>query len=415
MKNSTRMRIIRFRLISIFLCGVIAFLAGCAAEEIGYSIENKSWDEIVDDARGSELRWSMWGGSDVINSFVYESIGDRLKELYDIDLYVELVVDIALVVSRIESEVDVAPDQPGQSDLLWINGENFKSLRESNLLFGPYLDILPNTQYLAEDSLDYQYDFGYPIDGYESPYGAAQFVFVYDSARMDEPPSTFESLLRWIRANPGRFTYPAPPDFVGSAFIRHVFYHALDGHQAMLIPFSDEAYEPIRDQGFRVLDIMKEYLWKKGEFYPTSMLQLDELFANGTVDISMSYQANEIVQKIEDGRFPDTARAFVLESGTIGNIHFVGIPINAKNIPAALVAANLILSPEVQLEKLKYWGDLSVLSFDQLPKQWVENFEAIPTHPASVSPDTLSRVRLPEVGADWVTALEKDWAHNYRQ
>lgn len=30
-------------------------------------------------------------------------------------------------------------------------------------------------------------DFGYPVEGYEAPYGKAQFVMIYDSARVPKP------------------------------------------------------------------------------------------------------------------------------------------------------------------------------------------------------------------------------------
>ncbi len=57
----------------------------------------------------------------------------------------------------------------------------------------------------------------------ESPWGSAQVVMMYDSQKTPLPPQSIPDLITWIKANPGRFTYPAPPDFTGSAFVRHVF------------------------------------------------------------------------------------------------------------------------------------------------------------------------------------------------
>lgn len=392
------------------ICIVFLFaLISCSEQEEMYSIAGKSWEDVVADAHGSELHWYMWGGSDVINKFVEESIGKRLQNDYNVTLVINPIPDIALIVARIETEVKLKGTQGGSADLLWINGENFRTLKEQDLLFGPYLSFLPNAQYIVVEDPVYQYDFGYPTEGYESPYGAAQFVLVHDKKRVPNPPRSIEELLTWIRANPGRFTYPAPPDFTGSAFVRHIFYHASGGHEVMQGPFVESVYEMIRDTAFDILDELEAYLWEQGEFYPTNLLQLNDLFANGSIDMSMTYQANDVAVLIENGQFPSSAQAFVLNSGTIGNVHFVGIPTNAPNIPAALVAANLILDPVVQLEKLKNWGDLSVLCYNCLPDQWKAQFDAIPTHPASVPRNALEQVRIPEIGADWVVAIEEDW------
>ncbi len=397
---------------SHWVCSILLFvflLFSCTAKTEQYSLEGKSWEDVVADARDSTVHWYMWGGSDVINKFVEESIGARLQEDYGITLTINPVSDIALIVARIEAEVSAATSHSGSADLLWINGENFKTLKKQELLFGPYLDFLPNAQYIEKDASMFQYDFGYPTEGYESPYGAAQFVLVYDKARISEPPRTIEALLEWIRENPGRFTYPALPDFTGSAFVRHIVYHAAGGHDQLQGPYNEAVYEEVSDRAFGILEDIEQYLWQEGEFYPTSLLQLNELFANGVVDMSMTYQANDVGVLIEEGQFPATAQAYVLESGTIGNVHFVGIPRNAPNIPGALVAANLILDPAVQLEKLENWGDHSIISYDRLSETWKDRFSAISAHPSSVSQDALERVRIPEIGADWVVAIEEDW------
>ena len=46
-------------------------------------------------------------------------------------------------------------------------------------------------------------------------------------ARVPEPPRSLDALLAWAEAHPGRFTYPAPPDFIGSTFLKHVLYAAV--------------------------------------------------------------------------------------------------------------------------------------------------------------------------------------------
>jgi putative spermidine/putrescine transport system substrate-binding protein len=96
--------------------------------------------------------------------------------------------------------------------LIWINGQNFFTLQQANLLYGPWAESIPNSTLINWDNPAVAYDFGSPVNGYESPWSSAQFQFIYDSARMDpsDLPRTYDELMAWIKAHPGRFTYIAP-------------------------------------------------------------------------------------------------------------------------------------------------------------------------------------------------------------
>ena len=102
----------------------------------------------------------------------------------------------------------------GATDLVWINGANFRAMREQDTLFGPFATALPSAGYFDFDSDAIKYDFGYPTDGYEMPYNSAQVVFIYNKAHIAEPttpPMTIPELIDWIKANPGKFKYSQPP------------------------------------------------------------------------------------------------------------------------------------------------------------------------------------------------------------
>lgn len=78
----------------------------------------------------------------------------------------------------------------GSMDIIWINGENFKTAKENDLLWGAFADKLPNMkQYVDTDAPDMAYDFGLATNGLEAPWGKAQFVFVYDADQVTNPPA----------------------------------------------------------------------------------------------------------------------------------------------------------------------------------------------------------------------------------
>ena len=137
-----------------------------------------SWDDIVAEASGEEVFFYMWGGSDAINEFVQGYMGERLAEEYGITLNMVPVTDAGVFVNKVTGEKQAGRTEDGSVDLMWINGENFRTMKENDLLFGPYADMLPNMAYVDETNPVVELDFGFPVEGYESPYGGAQFVVV---------------------------------------------------------------------------------------------------------------------------------------------------------------------------------------------------------------------------------------------
>ena len=195
------------------------------------SYESQTWADIVAEAKGQAVNFYMWGGSDLINRWVSEVVGQAVNEQYGITLNLVPVADSPEYVNKVLGEKEAGRDEDGSVDLVWVNGENFRTMRQGDLLYGEWAQFLPNMIYVNQDDPSVANDFGLPVEGYESPYGKAQFVMIYDSAKVPEPPKTIAELLTWIEANPGKFTYPAPPDFTGSAVGRHICYAASGGYE----------------------------------------------------------------------------------------------------------------------------------------------------------------------------------------
>ena len=232
----------------------------------GYA--GQGWADILTEARGQTVNFYMWGGSDVINGWVTGEVASTLKEKYGVTLNLVPVADSPEYVNKVLGEKQAGRDTGGSVDLVWVNGENFRTMRQGELLYGPFADFLPNAIYVNADDPSVKNDFGYPVEGYESPYGKAQFVMIYDSARLPVPPQTIEALLAWIGANPGKFTYAAPPDFTGSAFVRQVCYHAAGGYQSLLGDFQPAVFDDQAASCWQTLNELEPNLWRAGQTYP---------------------------------------------------------------------------------------------------------------------------------------------------
>lgn len=398
------------RLVVLLVLLLLSPRAGLAAQgQIADADLNATdWATIEAMAKGGTVRFAMFGGWAHTNQWIDGYVATELKNRHGITLR-RLPMEAPVFVNKLLGE-KTAGVKEGSLDLLWINGENFKNALEAGLLFGPYAESLPSFRQHVDPAMAAK-DFGVPTWGMESPYGQAQFVFEYDSARTPNPPRTFAALAEWVKANPGRFTYPQPPDFTGSAFMRQAFYAVTGGHKQFMAGFDQALFDVAAPKLWDYLNGLKAGLWQQGKSYPKDSAALDTLFARGEVDFSMSYHPSHAQSQILAGVYPASTRTFVMEDGSLFNTHFTAIPFNSPNKAAAMVAANFLLSPEAQLSKFDpaNWGDFPAIDLKRLSPEMRAKFEAVNLGPATLSPAALAAVAVPEIPAVWLEALEKGW------
>jgi putative spermidine/putrescine transport system substrate-binding protein len=312
------------------------------------------WDSVLAAAKGQTVNWYLWGGSDSINAFVDDFYGKALMEHYGITLNRVPLADTVDAVNQVLSEKQAGTD-PGSVDLIWINGENFFTLKQADMLYRDWAQKIPNTRLVDWDNPAVHLDFGHQVDNMESPWSSAQFQFIYDSARMNEDdlPRSYAELKDWACANPGRFTYiaPGPGGFLGTRFAKGALYEISGGAEQWL-NYDQTLWEQHSPALWDYFNELKPCLWREGETYPKDESELVNLFANTEVDFSMTNDIAGAGRWIADGRMPETARAFVFDNYMIGDFNYVAVPRNAPNKAAALVLANLLLEPEFQAAQI---------------------------------------------------------------
>jgi putative spermidine/putrescine transport system substrate-binding protein len=368
------------------------------------------WEEIVAQGSGSEVNFAMWSGDEVRNNYYQGAVAAAVKQQYGITLRFVPTGDVADIVNKLLNEKGAGKLAGGTIDLVWINGENFRTAKQGGVLWGPFAERLPNIKHFAADAR--QRDFGTAVEGYEAPYQRAQFVIAYDTARVPDPPRSIEKLREWIKSHPGRFTYLAPPDFTGSAFIRHIllFYLRQQSNGAAFDgEFDEQLYQRAADATMVYLNEIKPYLWRKGETYPASPKEADRLFANSEIDFTMSYGPSFASERIARGEYPPTARTIVFDEGTIGNYSYLAIPFNAANTAGALVVINHLMSPAHTLDQGRALGSLFPLLTESLTPAERAAVEALPLGPATLPISELASHQLAEPHTQYLERLEKDW------
>ena len=372
------------------------------------------WPQTVAAARGQTVYFNAWGGSERINDYI-SWVGERVAAEFGITLKQVKLADTADAVARVLAEKTAGKASGGSVDLIWINGENFAAMKAQDLLFGPFAEALPNDRLVDNTGKPTtRIDFTIPVEGLEAPWGMAQIVFLYDSARVAQPPRDMPQFLAWAMAHPGRFTYPAPPDFTGSTFLKQALYGLAADRGRLQQPATDDSFAAVTAPLWQWLDRLHPLLWRGGRTFPQSDQVQRQLLDDGEIDISLSFNPGEASSAIAQGLLPPTVRTYVLDGGTIGNTHFVAIPFNASAKQAAMVVANFLLSPEAQLRKQdpSVWGDPTVLAMDKLDPADRAKFAALPLGPATLSPAELGPALL-EPHPSWMTRLEAEWRRRY--
>ena len=385
-----------------------------------------SWDDVIAAADGAAVNWYMWGGSDSINSFVDTTYGVPLMEEYNAALNRVPLADTVDAVNQVlsEAEAGVGGDD-GTIDLIWINGENFFTLKQAELLYGPWAESIPNSALVNWDNPALNLDFGRPVDGYESPWSGAQFHFIYDSARMaaDDLPRSYAELSDWIGMNPGRFTYiaPGPGAFQGTRFVKQALFEVSGGQSQWVGEFNQALYDEHAPALWEMLNSWEADLWRGGETYPANIGELHELFANGEVDFTITQRISGAAPDIAAGLIPPTSRAFSFDDNMIGDFNYVAIPFNAPNKAAALLLADLILRPDRQaLQVVPENGFGLSFAIDVSRVEDEDDLMALEEAASSLGeaaadPARLAGALVSDIAAEYQALIETDWEANVLQ
>ncbi|WP_234283743.1 MULTISPECIES: ABC transporter substrate-binding protein [Halomonadaceae] len=375
----------------------------------------QEWESVLDEARGQTVYWHAWAGDTRINDYL-DWVKRRVRDEHEVELVHVKIDDTGSAVSRVLAERSAGNHDDGSVDLVWLNGENFAAMKENDLLYGPFAEQLPNFSLThPEHNPEVVTDFTLPTEGYESPWGKAQITFYYDAEALDEePPRNMAQLLAWAEINPGRFTYPRIPDFLGSTFLKQALIALADDTDVLYEPVVQSDFEAVTAPLWEYLDALHPHLWRRGRQFPANGPELRRLMGDGELSLAFTFNPAEPAAAVADFELPESTRSYVLEGGTLGNVHFVAIPFNSPRRAGAMVVANFLLSPEAQARKqdLAVWGDPTVLDVTRLDAETRSLFEQESDNPALLPPEALAET-LPEPHPSWMTALQDAWQARY--
>lgn len=364
------------------------------------------WEAIVEAARGITVTHVGYGGDDALNEWITGPLTTTLKEKYDITLNYVQNIDVSTQLAA-EKQTGVTE---GTYDTCWINGQIFRTMKENDLLFGPYNDSLPNfKKYIDLDATDTNFDFTYPIEGYETPFSTAQLILIHDKAVTPNAPKNSVELLELAKEFPGQITYPSSEHFTGAAFIRTIIYDICGYEQFQTMDADYDTVHKAIEPAMAYLRELNPYLWNEGKTFPAELTEVDNMFTNGELVLMMSYGNYDVGGKIKKGIYTDTTEAFLFDNGTVGNTSYYAIPFNAPNKSGALVMINEMLSADMQAEKLSVGEEPSVVDLSKLTPEERNVFDSIDLGPNNVPAEEMLAKKLPEYSGNIEKIVTEIW------
>ena len=182
------------------------------------------------------------------------------------------------------------------------------------------------------------------------PYRGTTVVFDYDSAYVPEPPQTWDELVEWMKANPGRFVYNDPSTGgAGSSFVTAAIYRLIDDPDAFKNA-SDPKYQEMWDAGFEWLAMIHPYIYSSGghvQYAVKNQGSLD-LLGQGEVWITPAW-ADGTLSALENKTLPETVKMYQLSdlslSGTDVDLAICG---TSQKLEADYDFINFVISTEAQ-------------------------------------------------------------------
>ncbi len=408
--------------------------SGSLAEDVdansfrdGFLSGDVTWEEVQ--ARAEQegtVNLYYWGGSDPINIWMDQIVTPELAKL-GVTLNPVRITGtkdaIDLVLAEIGSGKGLGE---GSVDAIWLNGENFATLKNQDALFGAFADRLPNSQFIewnADDprSLLNLRDFGVETGAAEAPWSGEQYVCAINTARVDRSnaPATFAELQTYLEANPGKFTYVKPPHYIGNTFVQSAIYaHNPDGtgaepFQASIDEIGAEELARLITPGIEYLKTIEPLLLgaQSGNArYPEDNAALDGMFLNGEIDFACKFGLYAVATGLSTGTYPEAAEAFVFPEGNmIKNKNYLAIPSNAPNPAAAMIMVNYMTSVEAQTSKLEFTGMPPGIDLWKLDEAQVAALTEASPGLIGVTQSELDANTAPDTNATLVDVIEATW------
>lgn len=402
------------KVVTLFL--ILLVLTGCSDGVSDFpdnaEITKERWEFIEESAKDTILNVLYYSEDEEIIEWFEKDFSRHLRENYRISLrmtYMPLQEIKDLLEKQKEEEI------AGDYDLIYISDDGFKFFKDHDLLYGPVLNKLPNYYFNLEGDMELtKMDEGTLIEAYEVPIFREQLVFIHHEDIIYETPKSFDELLTVAKENRSKVTYIHPENKTGLSFVLSAILSKVELETLNETPADKEKVYEVIKPGLEYLKTLDKYLYRKGEYYPKTEEELDQLYIDEKVLFSMTLSYNKVTEQIADTFFPKGSNTFIIEEGTTEFVDYVAMPFNADNKSAPLVFMNEIISGEIQGDIYNYRNieKLPIVNFKNMPSSQKSHLDNINVKFTSLDYEEILTYNKPEVKSELVEIIYELWREN---
>ncbi|WAH36315.1 extracellular solute-binding protein [Alicyclobacillus dauci] len=213
-----------------------------------------------------------------------------------------------------------------------------------------------------------------PVNGFAVPYRASSVVLAYNSKEVPTPPKTFDDLIQWIKAHPGKFAYNDPSTGgSGQSFVISSIYKYMS--PSVLGSSYDPSLESKWSQGLNMLKTLGPDMYQNG-VYPKGNQGTLDLLANGDIAMAPAW-SDQALSELASGQLPSNIKITQITPGFTGGGTYVLVPKLSAHKDAAYKFLNFLLSNNVQSEIVTKMNGYPAIQWNQLPADQQSKFASI--------------------------------------
>ena len=382
-----------------------------ASASAGATLDPKTWDAIVDAAKGQEVNLWMSAGTKEINDWVDGPAAEYLLKNFDIKLNRVPVNSSNEFVTQISSEMQ-AGTKEGTVDAVWANGSTFKSLKDNGYLYGPWTEDSPTGKLIDWNHQDNKYDAGVLTEGLSMVWHRYTASFFADTDKVGTSfPKNPTEYLEWVKQFPGHFTYPAAGDSQGDRFMYTMFANIM-GRDAWkeiatdLTLTKDQLRDKLAD-GLAFLRELNPYLWNQGTTFPAKYSEAEKMYSDG--EIYSNFNVRFPQAKVDNGTYPAGTRCFVLSEASLCYNSYFEIAANAAHKAAAMVAINELCGPTLEASKFAATFIPSGLDYSKLSADQKKGFDEVKLGDATLNPEDIEPIAIALASSTAIEIIHELW------
>jgi putative spermidine/putrescine transport system substrate-binding protein len=240
-----------------------------------------------------------------------------------------------------------------------------------------------------------------PVKGAALPYRGSSVVLAYNSQFVSSAPKSLSSLIDWIKAHPGKFTYNTPNSGgSGFSFAETVVDSTLPAATLSAMTTTanyDPSIESAWKQGLSTLHSLNQYMYGNG-VYPNGNQAVLDLLAKGQIWVAPVW-SDQALTALKTNQLPASVHLTQISNPSFtGGAAYLGVPKSARHKAEVYKFVNYVLSPAAQTQIINVMSGFPAIPLKLMPKAIQNKFADVSAN--SLRP-TYSQKQSSDFKAQW--------------